>query len=240
MPHNVPISNFLSSALASKHPPDVSTIMSRTCKRFGFLHATLYVMSRGRDGGTNNLFTTYSPEWVKYYFENDYSRLDPIMRRSLHSILPVNWCSVKPKTLAERRIVGESLEHGVGSTGLTAVQRLPSGGISVLTFTSDEQPQHWNRRVKEIAADTVYAACILTDSLRIGNECSALPQPLTSRECEVLQWAARGKSAWETGRILGISRRTVEFHIGNCCEKLNTVSKTQAISKALTQRVISL
>ncbi|WP_334536923.1 LuxR C-terminal-related transcriptional regulator [Bradyrhizobium sp. AZCC 2230] len=29
---------------------------------------------------------------------------------------------------------------------------------------------------------------------------------LSPRELECLEWAARGKSAWEIGRILGISR----------------------------------
>ncbi|ESZ53486.1 helix-turn-helix transcriptional regulator [Mesorhizobium sp. L103C131B0] len=36
---------------------------------------------------------------------------------------------------------------------------------------------------------------------------------LTPREYECLQWAARGKSAWAIGCILGIKPRTAAFHL---------------------------
>ncbi|WP_447973005.1 LuxR family transcriptional regulator [Nitrospira sp. Kam-Ns4a] len=38
---------------------------------------------------------------------------------------------------------------------------------------------------------------------------------LTKREREVLEWMKEGKTNWEIGRILGISERTVRFHVGN-------------------------
>ncbi|MFK5073526.1 helix-turn-helix domain-containing protein, partial [Klebsiella pneumoniae] len=34
---------------------------------------------------------------------------------------------------------------------------------------------------------------------------------LSPREFECLEWSSRGKSAWEIGSILGISRRTAAF-----------------------------
>jgi DNA-binding CsgD family transcriptional regulator len=39
------------------------------------------------------------------------------------------------------------------------------------------------------------------------------PYSLTSREIAVLEWVARGKSAWEIGEILHITKRTVDAHI---------------------------
>ncbi|TIR87267.1 MAG: helix-turn-helix transcriptional regulator, partial [Mesorhizobium sp.] len=38
---------------------------------------------------------------------------------------------------------------------------------------------------------------------------------LTAREYECAQWAACGKTAWEIGCILGITRRTAAFHLDN-------------------------
>ncbi|TGQ76539.1 helix-turn-helix transcriptional regulator, partial [Mesorhizobium sp. M8A.F.Ca.ET.208.01.1.1] len=40
------------------------------------------------------------------------------------------------------------------------------------------------------------------------------------REYECLRWAARGNSAWVTGRILGIKPRTIAFHLDNAKKKL--------------------
>ena len=54
---------------------------------------------------------------------------------------------------------------------------------------------------------------------------------LSPREFECLEWAAQGKSAWEIGRILGISRRTVAFHLDNAKMKLNVRTVCQAVAR---------
>jgi DNA-binding CsgD family transcriptional regulator len=56
---------------------------------------------------------------------------------------------------------------------------------------------------------------------------------LTPRELEVLTWAARGKSAWEIGVILGISKRTVDEHIQTATRKLGAATRTAAVAIAL-------
>jgi LuxR family transcriptional regulator, quorum-sensing system regulator BjaR1 len=67
-----------------------------------------------------------------------------------------------------------------------------------------------------------------------------VPIPLTPREREVLSWAAQGKSAWETGEILGIAKRTVDEHVQTASRKLNAVNRTQAVVAALRERFISV
>ena len=54
---------------------------------------------------------------------------------------------------------------------------------------------------------------------------------LTPGEFECLEWAARGQSAWEIGRILGISRRTAAFHLDNVKEKLGVHSICHAAAR---------
>jgi LuxR family quorum sensing-dependent transcriptional regulator len=57
--------------------------------------------------------------------------------------------------------------------------------------------------------------------------------PLTSREREVLAWAAQGKSAWETGEILKVAKRTVDEHALKAMRKLGAANRTQAVAIAL-------
>jgi DNA-binding CsgD family transcriptional regulator len=64
--------------------------------------------------------------------------------------------------------------------------------------------------------------------------------PLTPRELEVLTWAARGKSAWEVGEILSISKRTVDEHAVHAMQKLGAVNRTQAVAMAVRDRLIDL
>lgn len=62
--------------------------------------------------------------------------------------------------------------------------------------------------------------------------------PLTMREKTCLQWAAAGKTSYETGIILCISSRTVDFHIFNACAKLGVHSRQAAIAIALELRLL--
>jgi DNA-binding response OmpR family regulator len=61
---------------------------------------------------------------------------------------------------------------------------------------------------------------------------------LGERERETLTWAARGKTFAEIGEILGVSRRTVEFHLDNARRKLGVPTRTQALIKAAIGELI--
>jgi DNA-binding NarL/FixJ family response regulator len=55
---------------------------------------------------------------------------------------------------------------------------------------------------------------------------------LNDREIETLTWAARGKTSAEIAHILGLSKRTVDFHIDNARGKLGAATRTEAVMKA--------
>lgn len=61
---------------------------------------------------------------------------------------------------------------------------------------------------------------------------------LREREVETLTWAARGKTFAEIGAILGLSKRTVEFHLDNARRKLGVATRTQALIKAAAGHLI--
>jgi DNA-binding CsgD family transcriptional regulator len=71
----------------------------------------------------------------------------------------------------------------------------------------------------------------------MSNNLEALPN-LSKREKEVLTWSKRGKSSWEISAILNISERTVNFHVNNIMQKLNAVSRIQAVAVAIERGLI--
>ena len=77
---------------------------------------------------------------------------------------------------------------------------------------------------------------------QLGCTGSQLPSapPLSPRELEVLKWIGAGKSSWETGMILRIAERTVNFHIGNIQRKLDAVNRLQAVAMALKLGLLEL
>jgi DNA-binding CsgD family transcriptional regulator len=56
---------------------------------------------------------------------------------------------------------------------------------------------------------------------------------LSTRERECLRWCAAGKTAWETGTILGLSEWTVVYHLGKVKRKLGSASKQQMVADAV-------
>jgi DNA-binding CsgD family transcriptional regulator len=63
---------------------------------------------------------------------------------------------------------------------------------------------------------------------------------VSARELDCLKWVAAGKSAWEASVILGISERTVRFHLNSAREKLNCTTTTQAVAKVVAQKLIAI
>jgi DNA-binding CsgD family transcriptional regulator len=63
---------------------------------------------------------------------------------------------------------------------------------------------------------------------------------ISARELDCLKWTAAGKTALEASIILGISERTVRFHLNAAREKLNCVTTTQAVAKAIVNQLIDV
>jgi DNA-binding response OmpR family regulator len=61
---------------------------------------------------------------------------------------------------------------------------------------------------------------------------------LNDREVEVLTWVARGKTSAEIAQIIGLTNRTVDFHTDNARGKLGAATRTEAVIKATTGRLI--
>lgn len=85
----------------------------------------------------------------------------------------------------------------------------------------------------------VLAAIINSRLARVGpREVWPSGVPLSEREVETLTWSARGKTSDEIAAIIGLSKRTVDFHMDNARAKLGVATRTQAVVKAVTGRLI--
>lgn len=71
-----------------------------------------------------------------------------------------------------------------------------------------------------------------------GKEDSALIEPLTDRELQILTLTAKGFTNKAIGVQLGISDRTVQNHLANIFQKLNAESRTEAVMRAVSLGLI--
>ena len=113
---------------------------------------------------------------------------------------------------------------------------LPDGKHFVLGVDRDQAlPQDPDELQRLVADLQLFAVHAQDAALRLLVPPPQQPERpgLTPRELEVLRWTMDGKTAWEVGAVLGITERTVGFHINNAMLKLQAVNKQQAVLKAL-------
>jgi DNA-binding NarL/FixJ family response regulator len=77
---------------------------------------------------------------------------------------------------------------------------------------------------------------------RLGRSSRSQHRPpsvrLSDREIEVLTWSARGKSSGDIAILIGVSERTVNFHIENAMRKLGVATRIQAAVQASAEGII--
>ena len=61
---------------------------------------------------------------------------------------------------------------------------------------------------------------------------------LSDREIETLTWVARGKTSAEIADLIGLSKRTVDFHLDSARIKLGASTRTEAAIKAALGKLI--
>jgi DNA-binding NarL/FixJ family response regulator len=95
-----------------------------------------------------------------------------------------------------------------------------------------------HRAVETVAAGGTYVDPVLAGALATAEVASKL-RALTQREREVLRLLADGNSNEEIGKELYISPETVRTHVRKAMDKLEADTRTEAVAKALRQRLIA-
>jgi DNA-binding NarL/FixJ family response regulator len=94
------------------------------------------------------------------------------------------------------------------------------------------------RAVQSVAAGSQYVDPVLAGTLAASTLSNELPQ-LTQRERDVLRLLADGLSNEEIGKRLYISAETVRTHVRKAMDKLDADTRTQAVARALRERLIA-
>lgn len=105
----------------------------------------------------------------------------------------------------------------------------------------DIAPDELAQAVRTVARGEILIQPQLASKLlsRFGTRGNTPYESLTAREMEVLRLLARGMRNKEIAARLFVSERTVNFHLANIYQKLNVSGRTEALSKALEQGLIT-
>jgi DNA-binding NarL/FixJ family response regulator len=94
------------------------------------------------------------------------------------------------------------------------------------------------RAVQSVAAGGTYVDPVLAGTLAASSIGNKLPE-LTQRERDVLRLLADGHANEEIGKRLYISAETVRTHVRKAMDKLDADTRTQAVARALRDRLIA-
>lgn len=173
--------------------------------------------------------------------DTDSGRRDPVMQHCRRSGWPLAWDRAFYIERGEPAIWEEQADHGLRA-GIAFAMHLPQGRHFFVGVDRREALSTGERLHAEVAELTLFAAYAQQAAsvlLEPVPESSVDRRALSRRELETLRWASAGKTAWETGRLLAISERTVVKRLANAAAKLACVRKQQAVAKALRLRLIT-
>lgn len=187
--------------------------------------------------------TSFPYQWQARYNERSYHRIDPVFLHCRDSQIPALWCETRQRVRLsdeQSRLFREAHDMGL-IDGFAIPIHCPKGEFAVIGLASEQQPREFRRLVERHRHTAHLMAMHFHEAVQqvVDRE---EPQDcvLTEREMECLRWTAQGKSSWDIARILDLSERTVNFHMGNAMRKLDVSNRTHAVAKSIAEGLISL
>jgi DNA-binding CsgD family transcriptional regulator len=217
---------------------DVKGMLNRVVQSYGLRTAAYFAVNIPSSATDDPyLAVTYSDEWVEHYKNENYVRIDPVLREGFSAVMPIDWRKFEIKAPKLRSFFGEASEFGLGRQGLTFPIRGRHGEKALFTITSDASDTEWDQTLRAFKRDFQVLAYHIHNAILRTEAVEQEEVHLSPREIECLKWVARGKTVSETATILSLSDRTVRFYLDLARAKLNATNVTHAVAKALNMSI---
>lgn len=133
--------------------------------------------------------------------------------------------------------VTKALNNNRACRDFARFERYDDDKLSLIYFLVTASPFKYH--------EMVYVLLVLEDVSSIINmtngqhlQYSVNRDFLSKREKEVLRWLKEGKSSMEISKVIGISERTINFHIYNIIRKLGAINRIHAVALAVESGII--
>ena len=218
--------------------PDVPALIQdflRVIALFGFdVAAGGNWVGVGKQQRHRFFFNSWPQDWLDYYNEHGFFERDFIVAESRRRMTPFQWSELDQAVFSgpvAEEFFAASRAHG-WIDGFVVPIHAANGyeGIVSLAAARKVTLDPLERNLLEAACRALNERCRTTVGL--GDTSVPLPK-LTRREIECLQWASLGKTDWEIGELLGVTKATAHFHIEQAKRKLGVSSRVQAVALLL-------
>jgi len=175
---------------------------------------------------------SFPEEWVREYFSKNYHQTSALSRQNFTTYTPQYMTNTWKQYRQQDEIISLCLDFGIREGYAHGSGPSVQGQNGSMFCFSGSAMEH-NRRTEAILGVIVpHLHLAFSHVFRSRKMVENKKTVLSAREKEVLDWLKQGKSSWDISIILGISERTVNFHVYNSMHKLDAVNRPQALAAA--------
>ncbi len=232
---------FIHNSLSCTTKEDFTALFPRIQDLFPFKYATALL---GRVDNTDTVVVSsaninFPEQWLQEYQSKNYPQVDAVLRENFTKYQVQHWSVARRKL--HRRADINSLCRDFGMLECFTHGSKPAAGEqngSMFAFAGSSMKYEMRTvAILEFLIPHLHLAFSHVFDHMQPQMNSAVLSP---REKEVLNWLKHGKSSWDMSVILGISERTVNFHVYNIMQKLEATNRTQAVAVATRQGLIDI
>lgn len=237
--------DLIEAAQAIDSVEEIHRLCSELCDGAGFdyfIYGAEFPVSLVRPQTV--IISGFPQSWREHYDSRGYIRIDPTVRHCVIRSTPLIWDELRPLDERDERTIrqfmGEAADHGLRS-GVSFPAHGQHGEAAMLSLVSNDPHSAASERILAVLPIGQLLVGYIHEAARraFDRENILLDRAsLTDRERECLLWAAEGKTTADTAIILGISERTVVFHLQNAARKLDVCNRSQAVARAVAQGYI--
>lgn len=208
-----------------KTPQMLAEQLSTLCAANNFEYYQLCLTLRRGLQQTDLTLLMQAPEgWGEHYSKNTTIQNDSLYQRAQSQSRPLFWqCEGKPEHESFLPM-GNWRQFGM-EEGIALPLHGPTGFCGYFALSRHKREPIRLQNFFHLS----YLGHILQEQ--------ALPlfspeqSGLSCREKECLFWVSEGKTSWEIAQILGITERTVNFHLNNAIRKSGCKNRYQTVAK---------
>lgn len=225
------LTQLIADVAAAPTPKVVWPVLKTFVEQFGVTHLSMFATATDNVLG-ERLFSDGGID----FGDGHPSAPNPLIMAALHGNCPV----AASELLSNGLVIGRWQEsfRFIAKQGDALAIPITGGatseGLAILSGPI-ERLSALARSLLQIAVHLAFKRV-----MQLNSEPAPLPHAgLSVRQAECLRWVAQGKTDPEIGIILGVSPRTVRFHLDKAKGKLKVMTRVQAVTKAVKDRLIA-
>lgn len=233
------VQHFVRTIREAASLEDITGILSDATRRFRFDHFAMLQRLSAQDSATPVQLSDYPAQWVDLLVSGSYYVHDPVLVAVEKSVAPFSWDDLPDlvQMTKQQRIYMKSAHEQGLTRGYTVPIHVPgeaSGLCSFVTADNRELPAESLPAAQYLACFAFEAARRLALARPGPEQGEAKPVPrLTQRQLDCVVLAARGKSNWVSGKLLGLSPDTVHKYLESAKRRYGVSSRTELVVRAL-------